>query len=95
MNRIGISFNSPLSPDEVRTRFIQPLRAAIEADYAGFYSNYLRQAEADPAAPDEHLLIFQVRDFQAGLHLLRMRLEELDPPPNVLFHNLDPSEPMY
>ena len=95
MNRIGISFNSPLSPDEVLRRFIRPLRDAIESDRAGFYSNYLRQAEADPAAPDEHLLIFQVRDFKAGLHLLRMKLQELGPPPNVLFHNLDPSEPMY
>lgn len=95
MDRVGISFQSKLTADEIRTRYIEPLRAAIEEPRAGFYSNYLRQAEADPAAPDEHLLIFQVRDFQSGLHLLRMKLEELGPPPNVLFHNLDPSEPMY
>jgi hypothetical protein len=95
MNRIGISFKSSLSPDEILARFIRPLRAALEPDRAGFYSNYLRQAEADPAAPDEHLLIFQVHDFQASLHLLRMKIEEIGPPPNVLFHNLDPSEPLY
>ena len=53
MNRIGISFKSPLSPDDVLGRYIRPLRDALEADRAGFYSNYLRQAEADPAAPDD------------------------------------------
>lgn len=95
MNRIGISFKSTLSPDEIRTRHIEPLRAAIEGPRAGIYSNYLRQAEADPDSPAEHLLIFQVRDFETGLHLLRMKLQETGAPQNLLFHNLDPSEPMY
>lgn len=95
MNRIGISFKSPLSSDEIRDRFIAPLRTAVEGARAGFYSNYLRQADADPAAPAEHLLVFQVRDFQAGLRLLRMELERIGVPGEASFHNLDPSEPMY
>jgi hypothetical protein len=95
MDRVGVSFQSKLTADEIRVRYIQPLRVAVEEPHAGFYSNYLRQAEADPEKPDEHLIIFQVRDFQQGLHLLRMKLQEIGPPPNMQFHNLDPSEPMY
>jgi hypothetical protein len=95
MNRIGISFKSPLTPDEVRTRFIEPLRGRLEAEHAGIYSNYLRQIEADPSAPAEHLLVFQVRDFQDGLRLLRMELEKIGVPGEATFHNLDPSDPMY
>jgi hypothetical protein len=95
MDRVGISFKSTLSADEIRTRYIQPLRTAIETSHAGIYSNYLRQAEADPQMPAEHLLIFQVHDFQTGLHMLRIKLQEIGPPPNLQFHNLDPSEPMY
>lgn len=95
MNRIGVSFKSSLTPDEIRLRFIQPLRAAIEQDHAGIYSNYLRQADADPAEPTEHLLIFQVREFETGLRLLRTTVEQLGPMKGLLFHNLDPSEPMY
>ncbi len=95
MNRIGISFKSPLTPDEVRTRFIEPLRDRLEVARAGIYSNYLRQAEADPSAPAEHLLVFQVRDFQTGLRLLRVGLEKIGVPGEATFHNLDPSEPLY
>ena len=95
MNRIGVSFKSPLSPDEVRTRFIQPLRAALEHEHAGIYANYLRQADADPAEPAEHLLVFHVHDFQTGLRLLRVTLAEIGVPGDATFHNLDPSEPLY
>jgi hypothetical protein len=95
MDGVGISFKSPLSPDEIRTRYVEPLRAALEGARAGIYSNYLRQIDADPATPPEHLLVFQVHDFKTGLHLLRLRFEEIGPPEQVMFHNLDPSEPMY
>ena len=95
MDRIGLSFKSPLSPDEIRTRYVQPLRAAVEGARAGIYANYLRETDADPDAPAEHLLIFHVREFQAGLHLLRMTMQELGPPPGMLLHNLDASEPLY
>jgi hypothetical protein len=95
MDRVGISFRSSLNAEEVRLRYIQPLRAAVEEDHVGIYSNYLRQAEADSASPAEHLLIFQVRDFEAGLHLLRMKLQEIGLPEHTMFHNLAPSEPMY
>jgi hypothetical protein len=95
MNRIGISFKSPLLPDEVLTQFIQPLRHAIEAEHAGVYSNYLRQVDPSHDTPDEHLIVFLVRDFQAGLRLLRLELQQLGVPSGATFHNLDPSEPMY
>ena len=95
MNRIGISFKSPRTPDEVRSQYIEPLRDALDAVHGGIYSNYLRQADADPAAPAEHLLVFQVHDFQAGLRLLRMKLQEIGVPGEAMFHNLDPSEPLY
>ena len=95
MNRVGISFQSPLSPDEVVTQFIRPLRDALEAEQLGVYSNYLRQADPGHDAPDEHLIVFLVRDFQAGLRLLRLRLQQLGVPAEATFYNLDPSEPMY
>ena len=95
MDRVGISFQSPLSPDEIRTRYVEPLRVALESARAGIYSNYLRQIDADPATPAEHLLVFQVREFQAGLHLLRMKLQEIGPLERLMFHNLEPSAPMY
>jgi hypothetical protein len=95
VNRIGISFKSPLTPDEVRTRFIEPLRDRLETEHAGIYSNYLRQADADPSAPAEHLLVFHVREFQDGLRLLRVALEKIGVPGEATFHNLDPSEPLY
>ena len=95
MHRIGVSFKSTLTPDEVRTRYIEPLRAAIDAEHAGIYSNYLRQAEADPQTPDEHLMVFNVYEFEAALHILRMKLQEIGLPGETVFHNLDPSSPMY
>jgi hypothetical protein len=95
MHRIGISFKSTLSPDEVRTRYIAPLRVTIDAEHAGVYSNYLHQAEADAESPDEHLLVFNVHDFETGLHILRVKLQEIGVPGETTFHNLDPSEPMY
>jgi hypothetical protein len=95
MNRVGVSFKSELSSDEIRERYIWPLREALEKENAGIYSNYLRQADADPDAPAEHLLVFQVREFEAGLRLLRMMMQELGPPPDMMMHNLEASEPMY
>ena len=95
MHRIGIAFKSRDSADDVREQYIQPLRKAIEAPNAGIYSNYLRQADADPEAPAEHLLVFHVHDFQGGLRLLRVELEKICVPGEATFHNLDPSEPMY
>jgi hypothetical protein len=95
MDRVGVSFKSSLSAEEIRDRYVRPLRAAIEEPHAGIYSNYLRQADANPDTPAEHLLVFQVLDFKAGLHLLRMKLEEIGPPDNMMFHNLDASEPLY
>jgi hypothetical protein len=94
MDRIGISFKSPLSGDQVRERFIAPLRAAIERERAGIYSNYLRQLDENDGPP-EHLLVFQVRDFQEGLRLLRLELERIGVPGEAHLHNLNPSDPMY
>ena len=95
MHRIGISFKSSMSPEEVRECYVQPLRDAVESARAGIYSNYLQQAETDPSAPSEHLLVFHVRDFQTGLRLLRVELEKIGVTGEAHFHNLDPSEPMY
>lgn len=95
MDRVGVSFKSPLPADEIRQKYIQPLREAIESSRAGVYSNYLCQADVDPAAPAEHLLMFQVLDFEQAIRLLRMTLESLGPPLELRFHNLDPSQPMY
>ncbi|MBX3425618.1 MAG: hypothetical protein KF688_08065 [Pirellulales bacterium] len=95
MERVGVSFKSSLTGDEVRERYVQPLRAALEAAQAGYYSNYLRQPDDDPDRPSEHLLMFMVRDFQVGLRLLRTELEKLERPGDVQLHNLNPSDPMY
>jgi hypothetical protein len=94
MDRVGISFKSPLTADEVHERYIMPLRAALESSHAGIYSNYLRQFDG-AEAPPEHLLVFQVRDFQEGLRVLRVELERIGVPVKALFHNLNASEPMY
>ena len=94
MDRVGLSFKSALSAEEVHTRFIEPLRTALDHARAGIYSNYLRQFD-DGDGPPEHLLVFQVRDFQEGLRLLRTTMQQLDPPPGVCFHNLNSSDPMY
>jgi hypothetical protein len=95
MDRIGVSFKSPLESDEIRRQYIQPLREAIETARVGIYSNYLRQADDNPTEPAEHLLMFQVFDFEQGLRLLRTAIESLGAPPELRFHNLDPSQPMY
>ena len=95
MDRVGISFSSSMTADEVRERYVRPLRAALEAARKGIYTNYLRQADADSAQPAEHLLMFHVFDFQEGLHLLRVEIEKLGPPAGMMFHNLNPSDPAY
>lgn len=95
MDRIGVSFKSTLSPDEVREAYIRPLRRAVEDARAGVYSNYLHQADADPAQPAEHLLVFVVRDFEQGLRLIRMEMENLPRAEGLAFHNLNPSDPAY
>jgi hypothetical protein len=94
MDRVGISFKSPLSPDEVHERYIEPLRAALERMRAGIYSNYLRQFD-DGDGPPEHLLVFQVADFETGLRLLRVELEKIGVPGEAHLHNLNASDPMY
>jgi hypothetical protein len=95
VNRIGIAFRSTLTPDEILVQFIRPLRDRLEAEHGGVYSNYLRQVDPSHDAPDEHLIVFLVRDFQAGLRLLRTELQRIGVPGEATFHNLDPSEPMY
>ena len=95
MERIGISFCSSLTPDEVRERFVKPLRDAVERDGAGIYSNYLRQADPEAIEPTEHLLVFQVNDFKAGLRCLRLEAEKIGMPEESAFHNLNPSQPGY
>ncbi|HMO83810.1 MAG TPA: hypothetical protein PKC18_02710 [Lacipirellulaceae bacterium] len=94
MDRVGISFQAPLSSDQVRLQFVTPLRTALESARAGIYSNYLRQQDDDDG-PTEHLLVFQVREFEEGLRLLRVELEKIGVPGTANFHNLNPSQPMY
>ncbi|QDS97273.1 hypothetical protein [Adhaeretor mobilis] len=95
MDRIGISFYSPRSPDQVREWLVRPLRKALEDARGGIFSNYLHQDQegADQAA--EHLLVFEVNDFEGSLRVLRTELEKLDAPREVLFHNLNPSDLPY
>lgn len=95
MDRIGISFYSPRTPDEVRESFVRPLRKALEEARGGIFSNYLHQDQEDPEQPAEHLLIFEVADFRQSLRLLRTKLEELGAPWEVAFHNLNPSDLPY
>ncbi len=95
MERVGISFRSTLTPDEVRERYIKPLRAALQRDAAGIYSNYLRQVDPEAVEPTEHLLVFEVNDFKAGLRCLRLEAEEIGMPEELLFQNLNPSRPGY
>ncbi len=94
MDRVGVLFKSALSADDVQSRYIAPLRVEVESARAGIYSNYLRQFDENEGPP-EHLIIFQVRDFQAGLRLLRTAIEELGAPPGTTFHNLNASDQMY
>jgi hypothetical protein len=96
MHRVGISFQSELTADEVRQQFINPLRAALEEAHGGIYSNYLRQLDDNGGdGPAEHLLVFQLFDFEEGLRLLRVTLEKIGVPGEASFHNLDPTQPMY
>ncbi len=95
MHKIGISFCSGLTPDEVREEYIRPLRAALKDAKAGIYTNYLRQVDPDSTAASEHLLVFEVHDFKTGLRVLRVELERLGTPGEAQFQNLDPSKPGY
>jgi len=95
MDRIGISFRSKLSADEIRERYIRPLRTALEEARGGVYSNYLRQDDPDGDLETEHLIVFLVRDFKEGLRLLRTEFSKLEQPDGVQLHNLNPSDPPY
>jgi hypothetical protein len=95
MYKIGLSFRSTLSPEEVRATYINPLRAALRHEKAGIYSNHLRQVDPQTVDTFEHLLVFEVNDFEKSLRLLRLELEKVGPPENVQFHNLNPSQPGY
>ena len=95
MERVGISFRSTLTPDEVRELSINPFRAALERDRAGIYSNYLRQVDPEAIEPTEHLLVFQINDFKAGLRCLRLEAEKIGMPEDLSFQNLNPSQPGY
>ena len=95
MEKIGISFRSLLEPAEVRHQYITPLREALKQSQGGIYSNYLRQVDPNAVEPTEHLLVFEVNDFKAGLRLLRVELERLGMPEGVQFQNLNPSTPGY
>ena len=95
MDRVGISFQSTQTTDEVRHQFIGPLRTALETAHAGVYSNYLHQDAEHPGQATEHLLVFEVNDFRDALRLLRTQLEKLNPPKLVDFHNLNPSDLPY
>lgn len=95
MDRVGISFRSSLAPDDIRSRFIRPLRAALEGARGGVYSNYLRQEDPQDDQRAEHLIVFLVRDFKSGLRLLRGELEKMERPDEIQFHNLNPSQPPY
>ena len=93
MDKVGISFQADLDADQVLHQYIQPLRAALERESAGIYSNYLRQI--DPVEQTEHLLVFQVHDFKEGLRCLRVEAEKLGMPREISFQNLNPSQPGY
>ncbi len=95
MHKIGISFRSPLTSDEVLEKYIRPLRAALKQAQAGIYSNHLRQLDPDSTEANEHLLVFEIQDFKVGLRVLRLALEKLGVPGEVRFQNLDPSKPEY
>lgn len=95
LDKIGISFRSGQSPDEVREAYVKPLRKAIQGAKAGIYANYLRQVDPDAIEPTEHLLVFEVHDFKEGLRLLRVEIEKLGMPEGMQFQNLNPSAPPY
>lgn len=95
MDRVGISFQSKQTSEQVRSQYINPLRVALKAAHAGVYTNYLHQDAPSAGAPTEHLLVFEVHDFRAGLRLLRVELAQLNPPEAVQFHNLNASDLPY
>lgn len=95
MHKIGLSFRSTLSSEEVRAKYINPLRALLRHEKAGIYSNHLRQVDPQSVDTFEHLLVFEVPDFEKSLRLLRLELEKISPPDGAQFHNLDPSHPGY
>lgn len=95
MHKIGVSFRTNLSADEVREKYIEPLRTAVDEASAGVYANHLRQVDPDSNIPTEHLLIFEVNDFKPSLRILRMTLQNVGMPKEVQFHNLNPSHPGY
>ncbi|MGI9428182.1 MAG: hypothetical protein ACR2NM_05960 [Bythopirellula sp.] len=95
MHKVGISFRSALSAQEVREKYIRPLRTALSDEQAGIYSNYLRQVDPDSEDATEHLIIFELQDFKIGLRLLRVELEKIGTPGEVQFQNLNPSKPGY
>ena len=91
MDKVGISFRSPITPDEVLEKYVKPLRTALQKSSAGIYANYLRQVDLDAIEPTEHLLVFEVHDFKTGLRLLRLELEQLGMLEGMQFQNLNPS----
>lgn len=95
MHKVGISFRSALTPDEVRDQYVRPLRAALKEAHAGIYSNHLRQVDPDSSEATEHLLVFEIHDFKVGLRVLRVELEKIGIPGEVQLQNLDPSKPGY
>ena len=95
MEKVGVSFYSTLTTEELKAKFIQPLRATIERDHTGIYSNHLRQIDPEESGTVEHLLIFEVHDFKEGLRVLRLELSKLGDLAEFRFHNLNPSEPSY
>lgn len=93
MDKVGVSFHSTLAKEELKERFIKPLRAAIEREHAGIYSNHLRQIDPEETETTEHLLVFEVLDFKEGLRVLRLALADLGDLAEFRLHNLNPSEP--
>ncbi|TWU29988.1 hypothetical protein [Bythopirellula polymerisocia] len=94
MDKVGISFCSTLSAEEVRAKYINPLRSALRLAKAGIYSNHLRQVDPQ-ATTTEHLLVFEVHRFKEGLRILRTELEKVGVPEGLALHNLNPSQPGY
>lgn len=84
-----------MTGDDVREKYVRPLRAALQEESAGIYSNYLKQVDPDSPDGTEHLLIFELNDFKAGLRLLRLEMEKIGLPGDVQFQNLSPSKPGY
>ena len=95
MHKVGISFRSLLTADEVSDRYIRPLRTVLKENAAGIYTNYLRQVDPEGNNETEHLIVFELNDFKAGLRLLRVEIERIGLPSDVQFQNLSPSQPGY